>query len=226
MLLQELSNEFDILFEELATAGSKGLDEYEKSICFTYAQSLIVDDLIKTKTYSFSQNLLTTLSLIETTVTDDIYGDYCKNYATDSKVYKILGYVLRGNRNKENFNISIPGLEVTDSEIQNMLALPYKYPPKDLAYVLRVQDAGDSTKIVSAIFAPFKFVLSKSLFVKCILTPTPIILETLVSESIRDTKTATKPILDDFLQEKLVEGAVMFAIEKYIGLPEKEIPNK
>ena len=45
MLLTELNSEFEILFEDLATAGSKGLDDYEKSVCYTYAQDSLVKQL-------------------------------------------------------------------------------------------------------------------------------------------------------------------------------------
>lgn len=227
MLLTELNSEFDVLFEELATNGSKGLDMYEKSLCYTFAQSRIVDDLIKTKTYSFSQTLLATVNLGVTTVNDDMYGDYCKNYNTSPEIYKVLGYVVRGKRDKETFFTSIPGIEVDDKKINDLLTLPYKYPPKDLAYVLRVQNSGTSNKIVTAVFAPFKFAIIDTLFVKCILTPTPIILEDFSNgETIGGLDKGTKPILDEFLRDKLVEAAVLYAIDKYVGMPEREIPNK
>lgn len=45
MTVQEFRNEFDILYDDIATKGAPGLDDYEVSIFLTYAQ----EELIKTK---------------------------------------------------------------------------------------------------------------------------------------------------------------------------------
>ena len=89
MVLTELISEFEILFEDLATAGSKGLDSYEKSICFTFAQKAIVGQLAN------SGNLTPITSLVAThvasTSTASIYKTG-KKYPSVTNPLAIIGY--------------------------------------------------------------------------------------------------------------------------------------
>lgn len=208
MDLTELNNEFDILFEDLATAGSKGLDSYEKSICFTYAQEGIVDQLAQ------SGNLIPISSLVATQVEPTgTASEYKtgKRYPIVNNPVAIIGY-FASNATKD-----IPAKPVPQQTIDSMLLMPYKYPPKDLVYVV----VGESTNLV---FLPFTFTAT-GFSTRYVTQPTPIILDTLTGDSIRGLTAATQPVLIDAWQDKLVNAAVQYAIKVYIGQQEKEVPD-
>ena len=44
MTTTEFSNEFDILYESIASNGAPPLDDYEKSVLLTQAQEILVKD--------------------------------------------------------------------------------------------------------------------------------------------------------------------------------------
>jgi hypothetical protein len=209
MDLTELNNEFDILFEDLATAGSKGLDEYEKSVCFTYAQEQVVKGLAE------QQNLIPITSLVkinqEITSTPSKYKTG-KNYpiVTDSLVN--LGY-FASSADKD-----IPADVVPQQVITNLLLAPYQYPPKNLVYVV----VGEDTNIV---FLPLNF-QATSFNTRYVEYPTPVILDTLTGGlSINGLTVPTDPVLDESFHRMLVNAAVQYAISVYIGQQEKEVPD-
>lgn len=209
MLLTELSSEFDVLFENLATNGSKGLDEYEKSVCFTAAQELIVKQLAQ------SGNLYPISSLVkynkETAVQGVTSYSTARRYLnTTYEALYILGYYATRQ------GIDIPAKVVPQIVIDNMLFAPYKYPPKDLVYVV----VGENT---DEVFLPLNF-NAESFTTRYVAYPTPVILDSL-DTSIREVNTPTIPILDNSFQTQLVDFAVKYAIEIYIGQQEQTLQD-
>jgi len=209
MNLSELSTEFDVLFEDIATAGSKGLDEYEKSICYTYAQDELIKALALKGDLQDIQDLIKFNS--NTTSLSSVYRTGRK-YTKVSNSLSDLHYFLKGS------DKDIPASVVPPIVIDNMLSAPYQYPPKNLAYVV----VGEDDRIV---FPPLSFTID-SFVTKYVEIPTPVILEDLSgSLTIRGENSATEPILKDGFQNELTRAAVKFAVDIYIGQQEKEVGN-
>lgn len=208
MDLTELTSEFDILFEDLATAGSKGLDDYEKSVCYTYAQEQLVKQLAKTDPSSIA-SLITVQS--ETTSTAGKYKTG-KKYSIVTGDMEILGYFASDNVK------DIPGTEVPQQVIDKMLLAPYQYPPKSLVYVVVGEDTNE-------VFLPLNFTAT-SFNTRYVSYPPPIILSTLTGDdTINGIQTESLPSVSDAYMRALVNAAVQYAIKLYVGQPEKEVPD-
>ena len=210
MNLTELASEFTILFEDLATQGSKGLDDYEKSVCFTHVQEQVIKQLAQAKMLDPISTLVKFSE--ETTIQTSIYTT-AKEFTKVNSPFHVCSYFIKSNNGGD-----IGCIEQEGKFITSLLASPYKYPPKNLAYVVM----GETRNIV---FPPFNYDL-KSLVTKYVEYPSPIILSALSGEdSINGITIATDPILDKAFHRELVKLAVQYAIEIYIGQPEKQVPN-
>jgi hypothetical protein len=219
MLLTELNSEFEILFEELATHGSKGLDVYEKSYCFTLAQRELVKKLANPATAHEFQNMVVTKRLSVSGIMN-AYEPIGKSYSLVNDSLKVIDYVISGTPNNGTLEILIPGVDVPVGIITEMVGKDYKYPPKNLAYVLRVRDHAETNKI-SVVFAPFKFSV-ESVHVRYIRYPKPVILDYLGSDSIDGHNSATKPEIADIYKDMLLDKAVKIAISTYVGIPDQK----
>jgi hypothetical protein len=209
MLLKELNSEFGLLFEDLSTAGSKGLDDYERSICFTVAQERIITALASQKNLSEIQDLV-----VFNIETNDSPSPYMNSVQYNSLNESLLDLDF----SISSINKDIPAVRVPMLVIDNMKGTAYQYPPKDLAYVV----VGESTYIV---FPPLYFDVIK-FTTRYVKTPTPVILSALDNgDSIKGISNPTEPVLKDSYQDELVDGAVKYAIAAYIGVPEKEVQN-
>ena len=210
MNLTELTNEFTILFEDLATQGSKGLDNYEKSVCYTHVQEQMVRQLAQAKLLDPISSLVKYSE--ETNIQTSIYVT-AKKFAKVSNPFHVMSYFIKSDTNGD-----IGCTDVDESFITGLLMSTYKYPPKNLAYVVM----GETSNIV---FPPFNYAL-KSLVTKYIEYPTPIILDALSGgDTINGLTAATNPMLDASFHRELVKLAVKYAIEVYIGQPEKQLSD-
>lgn len=210
MNLTELTNEFTILFEDLATQGSKGLDNYEKSVCFTHVQEELIRKLIAAKLFDPISKLVKYSE--ETNIQSSIYNT-AKDFLKVDNPFHVVSYFIKSDT-KGDVGI----IQADENFIVSLLASPYKYPPKNLAYVVMGE-----TK--NTVFPPFNYDL-KSCVTKYIEYPSPIILDALTGDdTINGITVATIPILDASFHRELVKAAVQYAIEVYIGQPEKQVPN-
>ena len=211
MTENELIEEFNILFEDLATAGSKGLDNYEKSICYTYAQEQIVKQLAIQGQLTHIRDLVKIDTSLVGTFTASKYKTG-KNIAIPPTLLQEIAYFATDT------DRDITGALVPQQVIDTMLSMPYHYPPKHLVYVV----VGEDTNIV---FFPLNFT-PVSFSTRYVEYPTPVILEALTGDdSINELTALTLPILNDAYLKDLVTAAVQYAITIYIGQPEKEVPN-
>lgn len=210
MNLTELNSEFIVLFEDLATSGSKGLNTYERSLCFTYVQEQMIRQLAVENITDPIAKLIK--HNVETNIQSSVY-DTAKKFTKINNPFYVFGYFIKSDTDGD-----VGVVETTHKFITSLLASPYKYPPKNLAYVVM----GETSNIV---FPPFNYDL-KSFVTKYLEHPTPIILEALTGgDTINGTTIATEPILDASFHTKLVESAVQYAVRVYIGQPEKQLEN-
>lgn len=210
MNLTELNSEFEVLFEDLATAGTKGLDSYERSICFTHVQEQLIRGLIKASVLDPIASLIKFSS--EINIQSSVYNT-AKDFAKVSNPFYVFSYFIKSSTKGD-----IGCIDVDDKFITALLAGAYKYPPKNLAYVVMGE-----TK--NTVFPPFNYDLT-TLVTKYVQYPTPIILEALTGvDTINGLVAATSPILDASFHRDLVDQTVKYAVQVYIGQTEKQIKD-
>lgn len=210
MNLTELNNEFTILFEDLATQGSKGLNNYERSVCFTYVQEQMIRQLAKSDVLDPISSLVDYSE--ETNIQTSIYNT-AKEFLQVDNPFHVFSYFIKSNTKGD-----VGCIDAKEQFITALLASPYKYPPKNLAYVVMGE-----TKIT--VFPPFNYDL-KSLVTKYLLYPSPIILAPLTGGyTINGSTAATNPILDESYHREMVNQTIAYAVKVYIGQPEKQVSD-
>lgn len=209
MDLTELKSEFQIAFEDLATSGSKGLDDYEISVCLTNGQEMLVLQLLQAK----DMTALRAVTVDESTSAstgDSIFPGGIK-YSLVSQILAVLDRVVI-SENKENIGVTA----VPPGVITEMYKAAYKYPPKNVAYVM----VGENTEVV---FPPLNFNI-KAYMYSYIKQPKAIVLEGVVSDA-GISIPSNPPTLLAPLHRRIIDGAVKYAVKTYIGQPEKSIGN-
>ena len=146
MTTSEFSNEFDVLYNNIASNAAPGINEYEKSIFLTRAQSEIVrsyfepNNKVRTgfdgsekRQYDFSI-LMRTASLFNiNTVNERITSD--EKIDKRSQVFIFPeDYFLSVNEVITDSSQFYSVLPITYDEYQRMMTKPYPYPPKRVAW--------------------------------------------------------------------------------------------
>ena len=142
MTNQEFSNEFDVLYNSIASNQAPGLDEYEKSVFLTKAQSEILREYFNSRVdgtnggfdgsqkrqYDFSQLIKTaTLSeLSDATKLDN--RSKCFLFPKD--------YFLSVNEIISDSNRQYSVVSISYSDYQRLMMKPYAYPPKKTVWRL------------------------------------------------------------------------------------------
>lgn len=142
MTNQEFSNEFDVLYNSIASNQAPGLDEYEKSVFLTKAQSEILREYFNSRVdgtnggfdgsqkrqYDFSQ-LIKTVTLSEATVTTKLdKRSKCFLFPKD--------YFLSVNEIISDSNRQYSVVSISYSDYQRLMMKPYAYPPKKTVWRL------------------------------------------------------------------------------------------
>tara|TARA_R110000744_G_scaffold312424_5_gene419780 strand:+ start:15543 stop:16178 length:636 start_codon:yes stop_codon:yes gene_type:complete len=206
---EELAVEFEIIFEDLDTNGSKGLDNFERSTCFTHAQEALV------KQKALANDLHSIRSIIDTNTLAGIGpGSY-----PGSRLFPAIDvFVMLDQHLVDGIGGTLPVTLVGPEIIKSMYLSAYKFPPKNIAYMLYGED-------IVEVFAPLNFSLDKY-FRRVVKYPSPVILETLSgTDTINGLQAQTSPVVDDDEHRLLVEMAVQFAVKTYIGVPEQQVPK-
>lgn len=143
MTNEEFSNEFDVLYNSITSNQAPGLDEYEKSVFLTKAQSEILREYFNSRVdgtnggfdgsqkrqYDFSQLIKTTTLLEDDTVTTKIDGrSKCYKFPTD--------YFLSVNEIIADSKRQYSVVSISYSDYQRLMMKPYAYPPKNTAWRL------------------------------------------------------------------------------------------
>lgn len=142
MTNQEFSNEFDVLYNSIASNQAPGLDEYEKSVFLTKAQSEILREYFNSRVdgtnggfdgsqkrqYDFSQLIKTaTLSeVLDTTKLDN--RSKCFLFPKD--------YFLSVNEIISDSSRQYSVVPISYSDYQRLMMKPYAYPPKKTVWRL------------------------------------------------------------------------------------------
>jgi hypothetical protein len=148
MNIQELSTTFDVLWNNVTSNQAPGLNEYEKSVFLTKAQSQLVNEYFNNRTdgfgggydgsqrrqYDFSGLVRTErLFMVNTFKKDRITAD--EKLDRRSKVYLFpQNYFLAVNEILSDTNWQYSVIPLSYAEYQRVMTKPYNFPPKRAAW--------------------------------------------------------------------------------------------
>lgn len=217
MTNQEFSNEFDILYNNIASNQAPGLDEYEKSVFLTSAQEMLVMEIINgnnlagnsfEKTEEVRRYLNDIVKTIEMPKYTDSDIPTLTNKSTLYSIPKDLWYITYEtvkfqDTNPEVFTDSnIEVVPVTQDELSRILKNPFRKPSANR--VLRLDVDGKIELISDYII--------QSYIVRYIERLKPIILEDLPEGlSIKGKSTETNCELNPALHDAILARAVQLA---------------
>lgn len=154
MTNEEFSNEFDVLYNSITSNQAPGLDEYEKSVFLTKAQSEILMEYFNSRVdgtnggfdgsqkrqYDFSQLIKTATLKEDSSITTKIdKRSSCYKFPTD--------YFLSVNEiiadDKRQYSV----VSISYSDYQRLMMKPYAYPPKNTAWRLFTSTTTESPGI-------------------------------------------------------------------------------
>ena len=222
MTIEEFSDQFDVLYNNITSNQAPGLNEYEKSLFLTKAEKEIVknyfsanstgntlkqgfDDSAKRQA-DFSV-LMKTASCTATTLIGKIDDrSFAFNYPND--VFIVINESVKiGSKTKQVMPLRY-------DEYTRLMSKPFQRPLKNQVWRLinkgEVDTAGKATKTVEIIPGPGEAISSYS--VRYVRTPSPIIVGNLDGLSIDgQTAVSTKCEIDPILHEDILQRAVELA---------------
>lgn len=231
----EFSNEFDLLYNNINSSDSPGLDEYEKSVFLTSAQEGLVtalytgagsyggfeltEQMRRSLDALLSDEVLTLSSTTEKPVVDK--GGDLFNLPEDLWyiVYEAARYQLVEGKDVNNCptdtaSYPVEVVPVTYDELHRIKGNPFRGPVKRRA--LRVDKGcnADGERQVELISA---FPVAKY-YIKYLRRPCPIILEELTGDdSINNKQNFSECELHESLHRIILESAVRAAKAAYVG---------
>ena len=217
MTNQEFSNEFDILYNNIASNQAPGLDEYEKSVFLTTAQEGLVLELISgnnelENSFEKTEEVRRYLSdIIKTTEMTKYEGDDILKITNKSTLYDVpedLWYTTYETVKLQDDNLlctpyeNIEVVPVTQDEFSRIMKNPFRKPSPNR--VLRL-DVEGKIELVS----DFNI---KSYIVRYVKRLDPIILIDLPNGlTIREQSTETNCKLNPALHDAILARAVQLA---------------
>lgn len=147
MTTEEFSNEFDVLYNNISNNMAPGVNEYEKSVFLTKAQSEIIKayfntssnkirvgfDASERRQYDFSI-LLRTANLFNINTVNERVTTLEKIDKRSQVFLFPEDYFLSVNEVISDANQFYSVLPITYTEYQRMMTKPYPYPPKRMAW--------------------------------------------------------------------------------------------
>lgn len=162
MTLQDFSTQFDILWNNVSSNQAPGLNEFEKSVFLTKAQSQLINEYFNNRTdgvgggfdgtqrrqYDFS-------SLIKTwsaTIHDSIDGIAIDKIDSRSKLVKFPeDYFLSVNESVRTDKYQYSVLAISYDEYQRLMLKPYAFPVKRAVWRLFNSSVESSYSIVGSL---------------------------------------------------------------------------
>lgn len=244
MTTEEFSNEFDILYNNITSNQAPGLDEYEKSVFLTKAQTELIRDYFNSRVdgagggfdgsqkrqYDFSQLIITQ----DLTVVDD-WNTKAKIDKNSVVIKFPPDYFLSINEVAKDANRRYTVVPISYSEYHRLLAKPYPYPPKKIIWRLIVGSKEETdtttgekvTVAVAEIIGKFEKI-SLVYTLRYVKKPSPIILTNIGDDdlSIDGVNIKTECSLPTELHKEILERAVTLAKIAYQGGTTATIANQ
>lgn len=228
MTTQEFSNEFDVLYNNITSNQAPGLDEYEKSVFLTKAQSEILKNYFNPRGNKYGEgfddsekrqiDFSTLINVVEPAPYTN--SSYVK-FDDRSIMFKMPSDILfvLNETAKLNTTQSLPRLlnivPINFEEYSRLISKPFKQPLKNQAW--RLFQSTDGVDFISEIVVGYDKSLTgyKLRYIK---RPKPIILTDLTDSgsSIEGISTVTECELDPILHQEILQRAVELAKVAYL----------
>lgn len=204
MTSQEFSDQFDLLWNNIASNQAPGLDSYEKSVFLTKAQNEILlsyfNPILNKSQNGFDGSEKRQIDFSNIIVTgsvqagdaiyknynhDSIFGNRAGSYviaeltnlSEDVKILMMINETMQVTRNNKTIYLTV--VPITYTDIQRMYSKPYKRPLKDQAWRIFTNGETDFAKIlIGAEDTPEYY------YYRFIKKPYPIILENLTEDNV------------------------------------------
>lgn len=232
MTTQEFSNEFDVLYNNIMSNQAPGLDEYEKSIFLTKAQSEILKNYFNPKGNKYQEgfddnpkrqiDFSKLVKACKPTPFNNINNLYVpfdsrsKLFSMPTDILMILNETAMVSIDAINRIISI--VPINFHEYNRLMSKPYKQPLKNQGW--RLLHSGSSTSQIAEVIVKNGSTLTEYT-IRYIKRPQPIILTNLndsYSNVSIDGETAiTECELDPILHPEILQRAVELAKAAYVG---------
>lgn len=226
MTIQEFSNEFDVLYNNIMSNAAPGINEYEKSVLLTKAQDEIVKDYFNPKGNKYQEgfdgsakrqiDFSGLISVKEGTLLDSQTGfdPRAKIYRMPEGVFLIINETLTTNTGVKQI------VPISFDEYSRLMSRPYKEPLKYQAWRL-VTGGSENDNIIVEIIPHSGETISKYT-VRYVRRPKPIVLVDLESEygsdvSINGEKHTSGCELNSLIHEEILQRAVELAKITYTG---------
>lgn len=220
MTLQELSVEFDILYNNISSNQAPGLSEYEKSVFLTHAMEAVILDLYKGTggdSFESTEELTRYLNTLVKTKSINVNKEETNPIFTDKTYVADLADINKSSKEEQhegdlwfivyqsatvdgkNILVTPTTLDKVYKEMQN----PFKKPNNDRVLVLFQENKAYllSDKLVT------------NYYIKFLSRPHPIILDDIEELTINGYSYDSSKTLDDIIPEVMHRSILLRAIQ-------------
>ncbi len=230
MTVQEFSNEFDVLYNNIMSNQAPGLDEYEKSVFLTKAQYEIVKNYFNPRGNKYGEGIDDSpkrqidFSTLITAAEPTTYASpgYVK-FDDRSHLYKMPNDIFivlneTGINTVDGTSRLISIIPINYGEYTRLMSKPFKQPLKNQGW--RLFNSTGGVDFVSEVIVKHNSVLS-DYKIRYVRRPKPIILANLADEysnvSIEGESRISECELDPILHPEILQRAVELAKSAYVG---------
>lgn len=230
MTIQEFSNEFDVLYNNIMSNQAPGLNEYEKSVFLTKAQSEIIKNYFNPKGNKYQEGfdgsqkrqvdfskLMKTYASSGTAPTPtsffgNVTGAYKITWPND--VFVVVNEVVDVTKKGESGKCRLQVIPIKYDEYLRVSSKPYKQPLKNQAWRI-INGENDINLIVGHLNS----VSPNGYHIRYVKHPKPIILESLDGSglSINNETNEMGCELDPEIHPEILQRAVELAKAAYAG---------
>lgn len=230
MTTQEFSNEFDVLYNNIMSNQAPGLDEYEKSVFLTKAQSEILKNYFNPKGNKYNEGFdesekrqIDFSTLIKAVMPTAYVGSSYVKFDDRSQLFQMPSDILfvlneTALNTVDGVNRLINIVPINFDEYSRIISKPYKQPLKNQGWRLFQSTGG--VDFISEVIVKTGSTLT-NYKVRYVRRPKPIILtnlaDTYSNVSIEGLTTITECELDPILHPEILQRAVELAKAAYTG---------
>lgn len=230
MTTQEFSNEFDVLYNNIMSNQAPGLDEYEKSVFLTKAQSEILKNYFNPKGNKYNEGFdesekrqIDFSTLVKAVKPSTYSGDSYVKFDDRSQLFQMPSDILfvlneTAINTVDGIKRLINVVPINFDEYSRIMSKPYKQPLKNQGWRL-FQSTGGVDFISEVIVKSGSTITDYKL--RYVRRPKPIILtdlaDTYSNVSIEGLTSVTECELDPILHPEILQRAVELAKAAYTG---------
>lgn len=223
MTTQEFSDQFDVLYNNIASNEAPGLDEYEKSVFLTKAQDEVVKNYFNPKSnklqegYDGSQKRQIDFSTLTKTFSVSNFNSSTFDnrgssfsFPANERIMMIINEKLTVERNSNTITLTV--VPIRFDEYDRLMSKPFKRPLKNQAWRLINNSTPNEAEIIAGYGDHIQTYIARY-----IRRPKPIILSNLEGVQIDGETDAMTCELDPIIHEEILQRAVELAKLAWVG---------